>query len=91
MTGSAKKRQRLQPGRPRAPRHSLDRLVRWCAAKTAPDADLSVLIFSVTDDIVEQGFWDGEDWRYASGGSAGEVSHWAELPDPPNDKVSDGP
>jgi hypothetical protein len=28
MTGSAKKGKRLQPGRTRAPRHSLDRLVR---------------------------------------------------------------
>lgn len=51
-----------------------------------PDAELSVLIYSRTDDVVEQGYWSGDDWLWASGGDAGEVTHWMHLPLPPRKK-----
>jgi hypothetical protein len=60
------------------------RTVAWISVKeTLPDDELTVLIYSKTDDTVEQGFLDAGFWFYASGGGAGNVTHWMNLPDPP--------
>jgi hypothetical protein len=61
--------------------------VFWISvADRLPDDDMTVLIADTENDVT-LGFHDGDSgWRYCSAGLVGDpVTHWAELPDPPNE------
>jgi hypothetical protein len=52
-----------------------------------PDDDMTVLL-AIDDGEVWTGFMDAGIWRYVSADKIeAEVMHWAEFPDPPNDKI----
>ena len=64
-------------------------VVRWISvADTLPDDDMTVLIADTENDVT-LGFHDGDDcWRYCSSEKVGDpVTHWAEIPDPPNKQL----
>ena len=64
-------------------------VITWISvADQLPDDDMTVLIADTENDVT-LGFHDGEaGWRYCNAERVGDpVTHWAELPDPPNDKV----
>lgn len=56
----------------------------WTSSRRSlPDSDLTVLIHSsASDEPVWMGYHDGETWRAISGEKA-KVTHWAPLPEPP--------
>lgn len=58
--------------------------VEWFSPdEQMPDADLSVLV-AVGGGLVEQGFWDGECWRWAYDQPVeGRIVAWAQLPQGP--------
>lgn len=58
--------------------------VNWIACgERLPDDDTTVLVFSPQwGEPVWIGYHDGDDWRTVDGGSI-DVTHWAELPAPP--------
>lgn len=58
------------------------------ASSKLPDDDMTVLIADTENDVT-LGFHDGDHgWRYCSAEKVGDpVTHWAELPKPPNVKV----
>lgn len=61
-------------------------VVHWISvADKLPDDDMTVLIADTENDVT-LGFHDGDSgWRYCSAGLVGDpVTHWAEIPDPPN-------
>lgn len=62
---------------------STTRVIIWKAVEDEmPDSDATVLIACETDEPVWLGYHDGETWRTADG-AAMNVTHWAELPEPP--------
>jgi hypothetical protein len=64
--------------------------IHWIAvAHQLPDDDMTVLIADTENDVT-LGFHDGDaGWRYCNAAIVGDpVTHWAELPDGPNDKAT---
>ena len=62
-------------------------MINWISvADKLPDDDITVLIADTENDVT-LGFLDGDHgWRYASAEKVGDqVTHWAEIPSPPND------
>jgi hypothetical protein len=62
--------------------------IYWIAvANQLPDDDMTVLIADTENDVT-LGFHDGDSgWRYCNAALVGDpVTHWAELPDGPNDQ-----
>jgi hypothetical protein len=62
--------------------------INWISvADQLPDDDMTVLVADVENDVW-MGFHDGDSgWRYANATLVGDpVTHWAELPDGPNDQ-----
>jgi len=62
--------------------------IKWISvADQLPDDDMTVLITD-TENFVGTGFHDGDaGWRYCNAERVGDpVTHWSELPDPPNDE-----
>ena len=65
-------------------------VVRWISVSDKlPDDDMTVLIADTENDVT-LGFHDWDfGWRYCSAGIVGDpVTHWAEIPDPPNKELS---
>lgn len=65
---------------------SLSSSVTWIPADQLPDSDLTVLIHHpAADEPVWLGYWDDADgtWRTVDAARC-EVTHWADLPEPPN-------
>lgn len=60
--------------------------IQWLpAAETMPDTDTTVMIHHpAMNEPVWLGYHDGETWRTVESDRC-DVSHWAELPDPPTD------
>ncbi len=66
----------------------MEELIAWIACDSSlPDSDISVLIRMPegSDDRVWIGYHDGEGWVSAEGFRVGHVTHWADLPQGPED------
>ena len=64
-------------------------IVKWKdASKELPDSDLTVMLCFADDDIWP-GYFDGENWCSAEGATVEDVTHWADLLEPPASEIKE--
>jgi hypothetical protein len=65
--------------------------IEWIPVEASLPDDESTVLMALSDGEVWTGFRDAGDWRFVSAALVDEsdgtrVTHWAEFPDPPNNK-----